>query len=590
MSTIDPKPQKAMMASEHSRVSVFADSLERDDFGADRIRWLINLRWVAMAGVLAATGLVLAGHFPGVAWPVLLAVVAVGSLYNYLLLKRSRGLGTGNRAAVSQALVDLVMLTVVLWAAGGISSPFIGFYVFHLALIGILGGPGATLVAMAAALAAAGFLALTVWVPALQIGTWDPVPPWDTIGNVAAFVTTVGAAAYVVRHAVRELRDRERALARSRDQAELEYQVISNTLDELEAGLEVVAPDGRIEWRNRLADELAPKPSDEDTWECPIAARGCEIQPMGLCPVWRARDEGAEGRCRFTVGDRFYEMLSFPLASRGEAPPRIMNLYVDRTQILVAERKLLHAERLASLGRVAQGVAHELNTPLATIRTLAADMREAIRSLGGDEALQSDLAESAALIRDETGRLGRITHSLLSGGNLPRLRLNSSTPLLAVVERAQALVFAGAREGGSELEISKSVEDFVVVADPDRLLQVLVNLLQNALDANRETGGEWIWLSATRRGPAVEILVEDEGPGLDPAIEGRLFEPFATTKPPGEGTGLGLYASYMLVQTMGGDLTIENRGQGGAVARVRLPAGAQTLAHGAGVHHRAPWS
>ena len=566
------------MAEEPSRSSVFADSHERDDFTADRIRWLIRLRWIAMAGVLAAAGLVLAGYFPGVAWPVLLVVVALGSVYNYLLLKRASGLGTGKKAAVSQALVDLVMLTVVLWAAGGISSPFIGFYVFHLALIGILGGPGATLIATAAALTAAGFLALTDWVPALQIGTWDPAPPWDTIGNVAAFTTTVAAAAYVVLHAVRELRDREGALATARDQAELEYQVISNTLDELEAGLEVVSPDGRIEWRNRLADEIAPSPNVDGTWECPVAARGCEIQPAGLCPVWRARDEGTEGRCRFTVGDRRYEMLSFPLASRGDEPPRIMNLYVDRTQTLLAERRLLHAERLASLGRVAQGVAHELNTPLATIRTLAADMREAIRSLGGDEALQSDLAESAALIRDETGRLGRITHSLLTGGTLPDLRLDSSAALLPIVERARALVFAGAREGGPKLDIGDSVEDFVVAADPDRLLQVLVNLLQNSLDANREAEGQHIWLSATRRASFVDIIVEDQGVGIHPDIEGRLFEPFATTKPPGEGTGLGLYASYMLVQTMGGDLTIENRNQGGARARVRLPAGAESLA------------
>jgi C4-dicarboxylate-specific signal transduction histidine kinase len=543
-----------------------------------------------MAGVLGATGLVLAGYFPGVAWPVLLVVVAMGSVYNYFLLRRAPGPGTGQRAAVSQALVDLVMLTVVLWAAGGISSPFIGFYVFHLALIGILGGPGATLVATAAALAGAGFLALTDWVPALQIGVWDPAPPWDTIGNVAAFVTTVVAVAYVVLHAVRELRDREWALARARDQAELEYQVISNTLDELEAGLEVVSPDGRIEWRNRLADELAPSPDREGGWQCPVAARGCEIEPAGLCPMWRARDEGTPGRCRFTVGDRWYEMLSFPLASRGGDPPRVMNLYVDRTRSFLAERRLLHAERLASLGRVAQGVAHELNTPLATIRTLAADMREAIRSLGGDEVLQLDLAESAALIRDETGRLGRITHSLLTGGTLPRLKLDSSARLLPVVERAQALVFAGAREGGPELDISASVADLIVVADPDRLLQVLVNLLQNAVDANREAGGTRVWLSAERRRSTVEIIVEDEGAGIHPDIVERLFEPFATTKPPGEGTGLGLYASYMLVQTMNGDLTIENRDPSGACARVRLPAGAQTLAKEPGVHHRAPWS
>lgn len=577
------------MSSEPSRSRVFADSLQRDDFSAGRIRWLITLRWVAMAGVLVAAGFAMAGYFPGVAWPVFFLVVIAGSAYNVVLLRRPPGPGVGKRAAMSQALVDLVLLTIVLWAAGGIASPFIGFYAFHLALIAILGGPSATLLATAAAFACAGFLALVEWVPALKIGAWDPAPPWDTIGNVAAFTTTVGAIAYVVLHAVRELRDRERALATARDQAELEYQVISNTLDELEAGLEVVAASGEIEWRNRLADELAPEPTPEGCWECPVEARGCETEPAGLCPVWRARDEGAEGRCRFAVGDRWYEMLSFPLASRDDTPPRIMNLYVDRTRILLAERRLLHAERLASLGRVAQGVAHELNTPLATIRTLAADMRDAIRDLGGDPSVQADLAESAALIRDETERLGRITHSLLTGGALPRMRLDSSASLLPIVERARALVFAGIRDDGPQLEISDQVRTLVVAVDPDRLLQVLVNLLQNALDANRENGGRRVWLFAERVGPAIEVRVEDEGAGLQPEIQGRLFEPFATTKPPGEGTGLGLYASYMLVQTMGGDLTIENRDPRGACARIRLPAGSQTLANQSRVQHRAPY-
>jgi len=578
------------MYPETTSSSVFADSFERDDFSADRIRWLIQLRWFAMAGVLVATGFTVAGHFPGVAWPVFLAVAAAGSAYNLVLLRRAPGPGSGQRAAVSQALFDLGLLTVVLWAAGGIASPFIAFYVFHLALIAVLGGPAATFVATAAAFVGAGFLALTEWVPALKIGTWDPPPPWDTIGNVAAFTTTAGAIVYVMLHAVRELRDRERALATARDQAELEYQVISNTLDELKAGLEVVSADGRIEWRNRLADELAPAPTAEGTWECPASARACETEPAGQCPVLRASELRAEGRCRFSVEDRWYEMLSFPLASRDEGRTRIMNLYVDRTKILLAERRLLHAERLASLGRVAQGVAHELNTPLATIRTLAADMREAIRSLGGDEALQSDLAESAALIRDETERLGRITHSLLTGGSLPRLRLDSAAPLLPIVERARALVFAGIRDGGPALEIGDGVAELVVAADSDRLLQVLVNLLQNAVDANREAGGRLVLLSAKRVGPAVEIIVEDEGVGLHADIEGRLFEPFATTKPPGEGTGLGLYASYMLVQTMGGDLTVENREPRGACARVRLPAGAQPLAKEPEVHNRAPHS
>ena len=96
------------MAPNPSRSGVFADYLERDDFSADRIRWLITLRWIAMAGVLVATAFVVAGYFPGVAWPVTLAVFVAGSAYNVILLRRAPGPGSGKRAAVSQALVDLV--------------------------------------------------------------------------------------------------------------------------------------------------------------------------------------------------------------------------------------------------------------------------------------------------------------------------------------------------------------------------------------------------------------------------------------------------------------------------------------------------
>jgi C4-dicarboxylate-specific signal transduction histidine kinase len=222
-------------------------------------------------------------------------------------------------------------------------------------------------------------------------------------------------------------------------------------------------------------------------------------------------------------------------------------------------------------------VAHELNTPLATIRTLATDMRAAIRELAGDEADRTaavdDLDESAALVQDETRRLGRITQALLAGGDLVRARMDGRVPLAAVVERAMALVFAGARRG-PEVQVDASVDALHVMADPDRLMQVLVNLLQNAHDAVGGGEGGLVRVHAAQVGDTVAITVEDDGVGIDPAIEGRLFEPFATSKPPGQGTGLGLYTSYMLVQAMGGELDLERRDEGGSRAVVRLAAAA----------------
>ena len=291
-------------------------------------------------------------------------------------------------------------------------------------------------------------------------------------------------------------------------------------------------------------------------------------------------DEGEPGHCRFAVKlegeERIYEMQVFPLGADHDGQ-RVMNLYVDRTAGLVNERRLILAERLASLGRVTQGVAHELNTPLATIRTLAADMVAALKQSGGDpqqpmlDDLLDDLSESAALVHDETRRLGRITQGLLTGRDLTASEIDGAVPLGAVVERARALVFAGARKN-VPVAVGAELSAHTVAADPDHLVQVMVNLLQNAYDAVREGTRGGVRVSARRDGPRVEIVIDDDGPGVPTEIEGRLFEPFATTKPPGKGTGLGLYTSYMLVTSMNGTMSLENREGGGARAVVALPA------------------
>jgi C4-dicarboxylate-specific signal transduction histidine kinase len=565
-----------------STSTLFGEPRVDGDFSAERLRWLIDLRWVAMAGVLVAAGFAMWGKYPGINWRVMLAVVVLGSSYNALLRRSLLRDGTGPVAAVSQALIDMLMLTVVLWSAGGIRNPFMGFYIFHVALIAVLGGPRATLVAAAAAFGMAGLLALTLLEPRLQIGVWDPQPAWDTFAHVAAFVVTLTAASYVVSHAAREVRDREEALKRARDRAALEYQVMSNTLDELAAGLEVVDPDGSLAWRNRRAEELNAEVAIGGAWSCP-PSRACQ-RASSECPVHQALHAGEGGRCRFSLtvdrGERAFEMLSFPLAGRA-GHQRVMNLYVDRSAAMVQERQLVLAERLASLGRIAQGVAHELNTPLATIRTLATDMRDAIalyRKADADQRpaladeVTADVDESAALIRSETKRLAKITHSLLAGGDLVRPKLEQGVSVGAVVERARALVWAGLREGPT-LTVNPEVYALHVAADADRLMQVLVNALQNAVDAMRgHTDAGTIYVHGKGDASEVVLYVDDEGPGVDPAIVARLFEPFATTKPPGEGTGLGLYTSYMLVRAMDGDLALTTRPEGGARATLRLPA------------------
>ena len=146
---------------------------EHDDFSVDRLRWLIRLRWIALAGISVAALLSGLGFFPGVSWPVLLGTVALVGVYNFLLRHRhQRNPIHGEREALRQAVVDMVLLTVVLWAAGGVQTPFIGFYVFHVAIVGILGGTRATVIAAVAAGMGAALLLVTEFVPELRIGRW----------------------------------------------------------------------------------------------------------------------------------------------------------------------------------------------------------------------------------------------------------------------------------------------------------------------------------------------------------------------------------------------------------------------------------
>src|SRR5690606_18418905 len=155
------------------------------------------------------------------------------------------------------------------------------------------------------------------------------------------------------------------------------------------------------------------------------------------------------------------------------------------------------------------------------------------------------------------------------GGDLVHLRVRDEVPLREVAERARSLVLAGRRSRAMVI-IDPSVWPITLETDPDRLLQVMVNLVQNAVDAVKDGGSEVV-VKARRSSGSLEIRVEDDGPGLSPEIEGRLFEPFATTKPPGEGTGLGLYASHMLVETLGGMLELAPRPSRGTIARVTFP-------------------
>lgn len=238
-----------------------------------------------------------------------------------------------------------------------------------------------------------------------------------------------------------------------------------------------------------------------------------------------------------------------------------------------ARKNLEGADRLASLGMMSAGIAHELNTPLAVVKGL-------VDKLNTEKALS---VTEIALLARVVGRLEKLSDGLLDFARVrPPMSIQADTHDL--VEEAKTLVTLDRKEmlEQSGIQIDNSIKpETRLLCDPDRLVQVFVNLIRNAVDAlgNSEISNGQIALSSdlqTRDGmPWINIRVEDNGPGIDSVLIDRLFEPFVSTRLDSHGTGLGLAVANGIIREHGGVLVATNRpsdeDQTGAVFEVMLP-------------------
>jgi PAS domain S-box-containing protein len=233
----------------------------------------------------------------------------------------------------------------------------------------------------------------------------------------------------------------------------------------------------------------------------------------------------------------------------------------DVTPLRRAQDALRQSEKLAAIGQLISGVAHELNNPLSAILLFVETLLQEERTPEDEEALTQ--------IRDQARRSRTIVRDLLSsarGGDVRRAR----TGTRELIERTARGVELQVEELGPALNVALSASLPDVEVDGPAMAQVITNLVVNAAQA--AGAGGTVWLRARAIGAQVQILVEDSGPGIPPDVMSRLFEPFFTTKPPGQGTGLGLPVSRGIVESHQGTLVAENIPRGGARFTVTLPA------------------
>ena len=229
------------------------------------------------------------------------------------------------------------------------------------------------------------------------------------------------------------------------------------------------------------------------------------------------------------------------------------------------QNELVQAGKLAALGQMSAALAHEINQPLAAIRTFMASTK--IFAQRGELA---QVVRNLALINDLAERMANITGHLKTFARKSEPGHAEPVSVERSVERAMFLLESQVKTAGVQIE-KDIARDLWVMGYAVQLEQVILNLVRNALDAVTGRPGPWIRIKARAADSTVLISVTDNGPGLSPDNIGRIFDPFFTTKPLGKGLGLGLSISYGIVQDFGGQILAANRPDGGAELTVELP-------------------
>ncbi len=500
--------------------------------------------------------------------PTLFAAVGVTyalTLLWAILLQRLRHSPTGaRRLALAQLLCDLGAATVLIHVTDGVDSEFVFLY-----LLVIVGASSvlsrATLPTGAAAMVL--YLALAIagregWLP-LPTTALEHAPPSLLMRTLAVNLVAILATAVLASRLAVELRRAGENLveqgARLQDLATLHADVVRS----LTAGLLTLSPDGRVQSINPAGAEIlgcdparAVGRRVDEVWTgfeaaCADGARS----PLHRLEVPVAHPDGAE---------RIVGLSVSPLTSaQGAALGRVVS-FQDLTELRSMQQQVERDARLAAIGRLAAGVAHEIRNPLAAI----SGSIELLRSMSDDRG-EGQSAELWDIVGREIDRLNAQITSLLE---YARPRLPDPTPLdLGVAVAETVRVFQNDRRlGAGRLQLAPSAPLWVD-ADPGQLRQVLWNLLRNAAEAS--PGGEPIAITlgaeAASDGEWAWVAIRDRGAGIAEQDRARLFEPFATTKK--TGTGLGLATVHRIVSEHRGKIEIGDADGGGAVATVRLP-------------------
>ena len=365
-----------------------------------------------------------------------------------------------------------------------------------------------------------------------------------------------------------ELRQFNRELERER-------QHIQAILDGITDIVAVIAPDYRIRSVNHSFFDLYPDVSPVEGL-CHRVFRG-RSEPCEACVL---REALAENRvCRQDAivpvqgRNRHFAITASPMRNPEGRPTDILIVKRDVTLEKEFQAQYYHSEKMATIGLLAAGVAHEINNPLTSIQGFAEGLKRRMEKLDqaiDDEALKSDFEEYLDIIRQECRRCSGIVQSLLTFS--PR-RTTEFTPihLNPLIRNVLRLLHYKLKQHPADvIRLQLSDETPFIDGSTAELEQVILNLVLNALDAIGPQGAIEI-RTRTDSDKRVVFEIEDNGCGIPAENLPKLFEPFFTTKPVGSGIGIGLSTCYHIIQAHGGEIGVDSGVGRGSRFTVRLP-------------------
>lgn len=336
---------------------------------------------------------------------------------------------------------------------------------------------------------------------------------------------------------------------------------LATVIESLSEGLLVIDPNGTITTCNRAAGQITGH-GETELLDRPLD----QLFPSLAKQLTTGREAaGLEFTHRTPEGEeRLLAADSNPMPAPEDEPGGRVITFRDVTEEKKKAQLLFRAEKLAAIGQLSAGVAHELNTPLASILGYA-------RLLLKDDNLAASQRERLEIIAEQTRRSSTIIKALLSFARNSNHTGRSRHPcdLNTIVERAIPLLTTDLEKRRIELVLELQPLP-PVIADPGELEQVVINLVLNGVQA---IGGDGrIRVGTAAQEGRVLLRVEDNGPGIAPENRSRIFDPFFSTKPVGEGTGLGLSICAGIIDDLGGSIEVAASREGGAALLVSLPA------------------